>query len=167
MSKFDDDLMSFIYDKDSKANPAIYRDTFKDRLDEFKYVIDKGDNISIVSPDLDNFDFSSGLKILEIIMNGIVGTYIEISPQDYEKIFNKRFVNSEFIENVDGQDIFILRYDNYIQKIENNMKRKFVKYPFSNTPPFKIFEEGDKFISNNVDSWIEDAIEMAKKYISR
>jgi hypothetical protein len=162
-----DELTSIIEDPNSNANPALYRDDFIKRLDNFSYVTDVGGNISINVPDMETFDFSGRLKVIETIINGISGSYIEMSGEEYKSIFKRApfSPDSKGAENLSEEDIYLIRYNHNIQNIEKHLKKKFVKYPFSNMPPFDILEKGEAFVDKNMERWIEETIEDAKQEI--
>ena len=118
---------------------------------------------------METFDFSGRMKVIESIMEGLAGLYVEINEEDYKKIFGKRPVNQEPLDEYVPlkERIYIVRYTGTIKKAERNMNKKFVRYPFSNTPPIKILEEADRFVEDNMDRWIKDALEDAQKQFAR
>jgi hypothetical protein len=40
---------------------------------------------------------------------------------------------------------------------------KMIRFPFSNTPPFRIFDDANKFIDDNLDKWIDEAVDNTTK----
>jgi hypothetical protein len=63
--------------------------------------------------------------------------------------------------------IYLVRYTSKIRRSERELNKKFVRYPFSNTPPIKILEEGERFVEDNMNRWIEEALEEAQKEFAR
>ena len=165
IAKYDEELLDVVTDRNSKTNPNFYREDFIERLDKFSYLNKSENTVTISTPDMETFDFSGRMRVIETIMEGTAGLYVEVNEEDYKKIFGKRPVNQEPLDDYvpTKERIYIIRYTGVIKKAERSMKKKFVRYPFSNTPPIKILEIADKFIDDNMDIWIKDAIEDAQK----
>ncbi len=156
-----DELISVVEDPNSKANPALYRDDFIKRLDNFSFIENSGETVSVNVPDMETFDFSGRLKVVETIINGVAGSYIEMSGEEYRSIFKRTpfSPDSRGAENLVDEDIYLVRYNNNIKNIERHLKKDFVKYPFSNMPPFNILEKGEAFVDNNMEKWIDNTLE--------
>ena len=156
-----DELSSTIKDSDSKANPVLYREDFIKRLDNFSYIKDTGGTVSINVPDMETFDFSGRLKVIEAIMSGVAGNYVEMSIRDFKSIFTRTpfTPDSQESEDLSDEDIYLIRYNKNIHNIEKHLHKKFVVYPFSNMPPFDILEKGKIFVENNIEKWIESTLE--------
>jgi len=169
IAEYDEELVDVVTDRNSKTNPNLYRDEFIDRLNSFSYIEDSGDTMSINVPSMETFDFSGRMKVLETIMTGLAGIYVEINEEDYITIFNKRPINEDPLdEYISSKDrIYLVRRTAKIRRAENELNKKFVRYPFSNTPPIRILEEGEKFVEENIGRWIEEALEEAQKEFVR
>jgi len=156
--------LGVVTDRNSKTNPSLFRDDFVNRVDSFNYIDRSGKSLSIISPDMDNFDFSGRLKVIETIMSGVAGVYVEMSEEDYVSAFNKKPVNEEtFYEYVPIKDrIYLVRYTSSVRRAEKDLRKKFIRYPFSNSPPIDVFRAGSKFVEDNIDNWIKDSIEKSK-----
>jgi hypothetical protein len=156
-----DELTNAIDDPDSKANPALYRGEFVKRLDNFSYIESSGDTISINIPDMETFDFSGRLKVIEAIMNGVAGNYVEMSIREFKSIFTRKPFTPDSHESDDlsDEDIYLIRYNKNIHNIEKHLRKKFVVYPFSNMPPFNILDKAETFVENNMGKWIENTLE--------
>lgn len=171
LKEYDSRLASVVTDRSSKSNPIFYVDEFTKRLDEFNY-INKNSNggITLNIPNTDNFDFSGRLRVLETIMRGISGAYVEVNEDEYKMIFGKKQINQEPVDDyVSPEDrIYLVRYDAKIRKVEKDLNKKFVRYPFSNSPPIDIFDSVEKFVDDNMNIWIDNAVKKAKRmFISR
>jgi len=162
-----DELINIVEDPNSKANPALYRDDFIKRLDAFSYIKDAGETVSINVPDMETFDFSGRLKVIEIVMNGISGFYVEMSLEDFKSIFKRVpfTADSSGVEDLANENIYLIRYNKNIQNIEKHLKKNFVKYPFSNMPPFNILEKGETFVESNIEKWIENTLEEVQSKV--
>jgi hypothetical protein len=163
-NEYDSLLVGVVTDRNSKTNPSLFRDDFVNRVDSFNYIDRSGKSLSIISPDMDNFDFSGRLKVIETIMSGVAGVYVEMSEEDYVSAFNKKPVNEEtFYEYVPIKDrIYLVRYTSSVRRAEKDLRKKFIRYPFSNSPPIDVFRAGSKFVEDNIDNWIKDSIEKSK-----
>lgn len=169
INEYDDELVDVVTDRESKTNPNLYREDFINRLNDFDFLKKEGDSITIFTPDMENFDFSGRLKIIESIMHGMAGKYVEINEDDYTTVFGKRPINQEPLDKFvpPKERIYLVRYIGKIIHAERELNKKFVEYPFSNTPPIDIFEAGDRFVADNIDEWIDDATELAEKEFVR
>lgn len=168
MELYDDQLVSPVTNRSSRANPLYYREEFLERLNDFEYIENFGDVINFVVPSMNNFDFSGRLKIIENIMDGTVGTYIEVDGKQYEILFpNKK---PPMVEALDrsvpkSRMIYLVKYNYGIGKRWKTVfpREKMVKFPFSNSPPIRIFEEANTFVDDNLDKWIDEAIDDSTK----
>jgi hypothetical protein len=170
IDEYDKELIDFVTDRKSKTNPALYREEFIEKLDNFDYLEKSSSGISLNVPSMENFDFSGRLKVIENIINGIVGLYVEMNEEDYKSVFNKRPVNEDPIDEYvpPKERIYLVKYNSLIKKAEIDLKKRFVRYPFSNTTPIDILESAEDFVDENINGWINDAIEDARKeFISR
>lgn len=163
MKLYDDMLIGPVIDVNSKTNPAHYRDEFLERLNNFEYIEDFGDVINFVVPSMDNFNFSGRLKIIENIMDGTSGVYIEIDGKQYEMLFpNKK---PPIVEALDrsvpkNRMIYLVKYNYGLGKIWRTVfpRKKMVRFPFSNSPPIRVFEDANTFVDDNLDKWINEAV---------
>ena len=88
---------------------------------------------------------------------------------DYVTIFGKRPINQDPVDEYVSpkEKIYLVRYDTKLRQAERTLNKKFVRYPFSNTPPINILEEGERFVDKNMSRWIEEALEEAQKEFVR
>ena len=163
------DTRLLVTDRNSKTNPTLYRDDFRDKLDEFEFVKTSGNIVSLVVPDMDNFSFTGRLRVLQTILEGTIGNYVEVNAEDYERMYGKRPTNIQPIDDyVPAKDTFyILRYTSSVQRLERDvLDKKLVRYPFSNTPPIDIFVAANDFVDNNINDWIDAAVDRATDKLS-
>jgi hypothetical protein len=155
-----DELINAIDDPDSKANPALYREDFIERLNNFSFIKNSGETVSINVPDMETFDFSGRLKILEVIMNGVSGNYVEMDGKDFKSIFTRTpfTPDSSGSRDLSEEDIYLIKYNENIHNIEKHLRKKFVVYPFSNMPPFDVLEKGKVFVEDNMEKWIKNTL---------
>lgn len=164
-----DDLSNLVIDSRSKTNPTLFRDDFVSNLDSFLYIEDTKNTMNLHVPDMETFDFSGKLKIIQTILEGVAGVYVEISLEDYIKIFNRGISNVDFIHGQDSlkDSVFLVRYNDDIKTIESKLKTPFVIFPFSNMSSSDILEKAEKFVNANIDQWVEESVEEATKELSK
>jgi len=168
MGSYDVDLT--VTEPKSKADPQLYRDEFIERLSSFEYFEMMGNRLKFRLPTIDTFDFGGRLGIIKHILEGTVGIYAEVSAEDYEKMFGKRIYTRDPLDaTVPKKElIYIMRYNGVLRKAEINTfnsNKYLIVYPYSNTPPFRIFEEGAEFIENMMDILVNDVTKnTVKKY---
>lgn len=160
MEAYDMDLT--ITNPKSKSDPQIYRDEFEERLMEFEYFEWAGNKLKFMLPTMDTFNFGGRLGIVRQILEGTVGIYVEVSAEDYEKMFGKRIYTRDSLDaTVPKKElIYLMRYNSIVKNAEIRTFEKnnyLIKYPFSNTPPFAIFEQGGEFIENIMDVLVKSA----------
>lgn len=169
LNAYDSELV--VIDRRSKTNPQSpkYRDMFGQRLMSFEYIISQNNNIEFVLPDMETFDFSGNpMQVVQHILEGTAGIYMEVSAEDYEKMFGKTYVTKEpFDTDVPKKEIiYLMRYDNRLRTAERNTFGKngyLVKYPFSNTPPIPILEAANQFVGTNMDRWVKEVVKTAER----
>jgi len=164
-------LSGLVTDHDSKTNPSIYRDKFESELKSFKYVKSSRNSIKFITPDIDNFDLSE-LPIIEQILNGTSGTYVEVSQEDMEKITGKTVVNNKPVDpSVSKKNrVYLERDTNTIRSAEKNiLKKRLVRFPFSNSPPLhsRVFGDAEEYVSSNLSAWVEEASQHSKDMIMK
>lgn len=173
MTAYDSELV--VRNRKSKTNPLLpmYRDEFTERLDEFEYIkTDSNGEITFTTPDMYNFDFSGKLRVIEQVLEGTSGTYVEVSAEDYEKMFGKKVVSSDpFDASVPKKEmIYLMRYNARIRTAELRAfgrRGRLTRYPFSNTPPIRILEEGEQWTQDNLNRWVKEATRKATKRYKR
>lgn len=123
--------------------------------------------ITMNVPDMETFNFSNGLEIVETMLEGVAGTYVEIDEQDYLYIFGKK---SKFIKAVDDRvlpkdRVFLVRYTGNVRRAEKNLNKRFVKYPFSNSSPIDIVEKANTYVKGELDKCIDNIIQKSIKEV--
>jgi len=144
----------------SKLAPERFEDEFRNRLYDFEYIgkTTRG-GIKVICPDISNFDFRGSLRTIENILEGIVGIYVEVERIEYVKATKKQTYRGR------RDEMFLIKYSAEVRKWEKILDRKFERYPFSNFPPVDIFTRSCKYVEENLDKWIDDAIDKSKRGI--
>jgi hypothetical protein len=168
MDQYDSLLIAPITDRRSKTNPIFYRKDFVDAIDNFPFVVGTEDNTSFVMPDLENFPFEKGrLPVIKTILEGITGTYVEVNDEQYSAIMGKRAPQLEPYDNSvpPKERIYLLRYTPEVQRKEYQVYKRpaLVRYPFSNSPPIRIFDGAQKFVEENATTWLNVLVSKATK----
>ena len=170
MESYDIDLT--VTSPKSKSDPQLYRDDFEERLMEFEYFERLGNKLKFKIPTMDTFDFRGKLGIVKHILEGTVGIYVEVSAEDYEKMFGKKIYTRDPLDaTVPKKElIYIMRYNSVVRAAEINTfnsNKYLVIYPFSNTPPFILFEQGAEFVEDKMDMLVDgvtkDTVKTYKK----
>lgn len=168
MSDYDKLLVGAVVDKRSRTNPLFYRQEFYKALNLFKFLKIGDTYTTFVVPDENNFPFNTGrLPIIKNILEGISGIYVEVDEEQYVKLFGRRPINTEpYDKTVPPKErIYLLRYTGDVQRREVNVFRRqvLVRYPFSNSPPIRLFDNALKFVKSNYTTWLTDICENATR----
>ncbi len=170
MRTYDTELV--VIDPKSKSDPQIYRDEFEERLIEFEYFEREGSKLMFRLPTMDTFNFGGRLGIIKHILEGTVGIYKEVNAEDYGKMFGKKIYTRDSLDaTVPKKElIYLMRYNSILKNAEIatfQSNKYLTKYPFSNTPPFPLFEEGAEFVEGSMDMIVkkttDDTVKKFKK----
>ena len=172
MADYDSELVDVVTDRKSKTNPLFYREEFEVALNEFEYIVQNKDYITLVIPDVDNFPWSKGkLKIILNTLEGTSGIYVEVTEEQYIQMYSKRPLSVEpYDKTVPRKErIYLLRYTSKVQRREKEIfnRRVLVRYPFSNSPPIELFEPTIKFVESNFKIWLADSMTNTTKEYSK
>jgi hypothetical protein len=159
-------LSAMVTNPDSKTDPILYSRKFEDRIENFNYIEVGENSVKIHTPDMENFDFSE-LEIVEQILEGTVGVFVEISQENMEKITGKTVVNNKPVDpSVPKKDrIYLERYTPKVrQKEKEVLEKKLVRFPFSNTPPLygRVFGPAEEYVSDNIEFWSDEALRKGR-----
>jgi len=168
MDQYDSLLIAPITDRRSKTNPIFYRKDFVDAIDNFPFVEGTENETKFIMPDLENFPFEKGrLPIIKTILEGIVGTYVEVTNEQYSALMGKRAPQLEPYDNSvpPKERIYLLKYTTEVQRKEYQLYKRptLVRYPFSNSPPIRIFDGAQKFVEENATTWLNVLVNKATK----
>lgn len=167
IEEYDEELMSAKKDRRSKIDYDKYRNEFISRLENFQFIKDNGNGIVLDIPDMETFDFSDGLEIVQTMMEGLSGIYVEVNEKEYSYIFGRKPKLTDAIDkSVASKDrVFLIRYIGNVRNAEKDLNKRFVRYPFSNIPPIDVLEAGDIFVRDNLDEWVNNSIGRANKEV--
>jgi hypothetical protein len=160
VDSYSQQLTNVVTDKRSKTRPEDYIEDFITRLDNFEYVTVTNGQVSFTVPDMANFDFSGKLRVIENILEGIVGQYVEVNGDQYAKIFGKSGVTKHLSDSSlsTKEKIYLLKYNAFIRSKEKELKTNFVMYPFSNAGPMDIFKDVNDYVATQLPLWLKEAV---------
>jgi len=169
MDEYDSQLAAAVTNRDSRTRPEQYREDFLERLEEFDYISSIGTKITLSVPDMDNFDFSGRLKIIQTILDGTAGTYVEVDEEQYVQMYNRQPRRTDvFDPDVPKKErIYLLRWNIDVRNRLSSNNIKIVRFPFSNTPPFDIFTAAENYVTDNMNEWISEFTAEFTKLIKR
>lgn len=170
MQAYDLNLTSAVIDRKSRTRPELYQELFLERLEGFEYIELREDELDFTTPDMDNFDFSGRLNVIKTILEGTAGVHVEVDADQYEILFGKPPLREDplDIDVPKKERIYIMRYTAKLRALEREklrpMNEELVRYPFSNMPPFDIFEEVNEYVEDELmPEMIEEAIKDSIK----
>jgi len=182
LDSYDKLLSEIVVDKDSLANPIYFVQDYKKALDNFKYFESDVEDVSTFRyriPTEDTFDFSGRLGFLKLLINGVVGTYYELPQPDYIKLVDtisgdrfREYVASmpKFFDDDTPEELrfYLLYYVEDLHKIVSTiLGKKLVVFPFSDTEPIDIFEDGIEYFELNIDKLINKIIQNSITFVKQ
>ncbi len=171
LQEYDIELTGRVTDRKARTNPIYYRDEFEEALINFEWIDINGGATKLVVPEIDTFNWEQGsLRIIENILEGAMGTFVEVDEEQYVAMYSKRPIIQPFDKTVPlKKRIYIIRLTGDVRRRWRLAypKNAIVRYPFSNQPPIDIFEPANKYVEENIRSWIDEAITEATKEITR
>lgn len=168
MAEYDTELVGAVTDRRSRTNPIFYRDEFMTALENFDYLDQKNNTTTTISlPDIDTFPWGVGrLRVIENILEGIIGNYIEVDEEQYIGLFDKRPILDPYDKTVPRkQRIYLLRWNSNVNRRWNEVfpRETPVSYPFSNLPAVDIFGRPNMQFKEDLAEWMPDIIRKSIK----
>lgn len=170
LDTYDNDLSSIVTDRDSLSNPEYFYDEYKEALEAFEY-IDDSEDLVVRTPDEDNFDFSGRLSYILLLTEGTAGKYLELPQTDYDTLKNNKDLDDKlkrvlrdlpsFFDSTTPKELrfYLLHTRGTLYKtVESILGKKLVVFPFSNSGPIYLFDDGVKFFEDNLKGLIDEAI---------
>jgi hypothetical protein len=179
LDTYDTDLSNIVTDKDSLAKPIYFYDEYKQALENFSY-IDEEDDLLLRIPTEDTFNFAGRLRFVELLVHGIAGKYLELPQEDYDVLKSKKDIDDKlkrvimdlppFFDPSTPRELrfYLLHTRGTLYKIvEAILGKRLVVFPFSNSAPINLFDDGIAFFEDNVNTIIEKAIDSSIKEVTR
>ena len=126
ISEYDLELSAAVTSRDSKTNPVLYRATFLERLEDFEFVAEQENGLLLRTPDMENFDFRGRLKIIESILDGTAGTYVEVDEEQYVQMYHRQPRRTDVFDTSvpKKQRIYLLRLT---MDVDNRLRNNRIK----------------------------------------
>jgi hypothetical protein len=171
LATYDNELSGRVTDRRARTNPMYYRDEFAEALDNWEWT-DTGTGFTkLITPATDTFNWNQGrLRIIENIVEGTIGKFVEVDEEQYVAMFNKRPILQPFDRAVPRKErIYLLRLSSNLRRRwrETSPRKGWVEYPFSNTSPTDIFYEADQYVMENMQGWINETIKEVTREVGR
>jgi len=170
LQTYDTELVGRVTDRKSRTNPIYYRDEFQQALRDFEWTKTKKGKTILSTPEVNTFDWNQGrLRILENILEGMIGTFIEVDEEQYIALYDKKPNIQPFDKAVPLKErIYLLRWSGALNRrwFEIYPRDELVRYPFSNTPPIDIFATANEYVNEHMRKWIDEALKQAQKEIT-
>jgi len=171
LQEYDIELTGRVTDRKARTNPIYYRDEFEEALMNFEWIEINGGAMKLVVPETNTFNWNQGrLRIIENILEGTIGIFVEVDEEQYVAMYNKRPILQPFDKAVPIKErIYIIKLTGDVRRRWRTAypNRSWVRYPFSNQPPIDIFGPANKYVENNIKGWIDEAIKESTKEIAR
>jgi hypothetical protein len=162
LNTYANELLDIDVNKDSLAKPEYFYTLYSDALDKFNYIeVNSKLEIKFKSPSENSFNFEGKLSFIHILTIGIIGSYIEISREDYTYLVNNLKLSKQindillllpgFLDEDEllETDFYLLDTEYNIHSIlEQVLGKKLIAFPFSNMPPIDLFSEGINYFNS-------------------
>ena len=160
LNEYDNKLIGAVHSH-SDLHPSLFLGEFKRRLENFTFIDMHSSKLLINTPDMSNFDFSGALQPVRMMLEGVPGLYVEISKDDYVSMFGRAPKTVDSLQDMSDNNVYIIPHSDKIRNIEAALNKSLSIYPFSNMPPIDIFSICDKAVSDNMDKWVSQSVEVA------
>jgi len=170
LQEYDSQLTGRVTDRRSRTNPIFYREEFREALERWDWMRKDGTGYKLVTPEVNTFNWRQGrLTIIERILEGLIGQYVEIDGEQYVSMYKKPApIQEAFDKTVPRkQRIYTLKFSNslFSKWRETYPGKQMVEYPFSNQPPVDIFSSTNDYVDENLAKWVKEAVKEATKEI--
>ena len=171
LQEYDGQLVGRVTDRRSRTNPIFYRDEFKQALLDFEWIEKSRNKTIFITPETNTFNWRQGrLRIIENIVEGTIGRFMEVDGEQYVAMYTKNPVIQPFDKTVPRVErIYTLRItgDTRRRWRDSFPRLGIVEYPFSNQPPIDLFDAANQYVEENMKGFIDEAIKDATKEIKR
>jgi len=176
MDEYDDELVA-VSNSNRQVGKVLdfagkRRDEFIKRLEKFEFIIENRNNIKFMMPTMESFDLSGNLQIFANIFEGTMGVYYVVDGEEYEKIYGKRPINAEPLdEYMPKKDrLYLIKKSGAVdRKVRGVLKKNIndIRFPFSNTPPINILDTASDYVEDNMSDWVQKSIAESVKRVTK
>ena len=171
LQEYDIELTGRVTDRRARTNPIYYRDEFEAALMDFEWIEENSMSTKLMTPEVNTFNWNQGsLRIIENILEGAIGTFVEVDEEQYVAMYDKRPIIQPFDKTVPlKKRIYIIRLTGDVRRRWGNAypRNNLVRYPFSNQPPIDIFGPANRYVEEEIKGWIAEAIKESQKEITK
>lgn len=152
---------SVVFSRNSRLSLSKFKSLFMERVNEFKYLnlINSTNRYTIEMdiPDVDSFDFTNGLEVIELITLGVPANYVEVDERTRRKI-GATFPKAPLSFRVDNTVVYLYdvkRYNTILTTLKEK-KIEIMMFPFSaKNRGFNVFDDANDYDDDNFDSMLE------------
>jgi len=173
-------LLDTVASKYSMADPENFYDNYVEALYNFKYIDPEDSEPILYLPDENIFKYSGQLSILQFIVEGVSGVYLELPAEDLNTLLKSKDIGDRVkrrlraLPGITDTDVpldmrFRLLYTkgNLADTVQSILDKELVKFPFSNSSPIELFEPAQEFVDKNFDYWIDESIKKAINTVNK
>lgn len=171
IESYEINLLGSVIPRGSLSDPNKFIDDYIESLEAFTYISDneKGGK-TFHTPDSDTFDFSN-IGVVKLIIEGVSGNYKELPERDLNKLLNNKEISNMIkrklrqlpdlfngTANIRDRFTLVSTRGTLLKTIQLTLGKELVRFPFSNSAPIDLFEDVDKYVEENMDTWVNKAL---------
>lgn len=147
--------------KDSKLKLTDFYDKLVDLLDNYLFIEVEDSSISLKVPNVVDIESSrvEELKVLLVIIEGLVGRYIELEEKEVAALGLS--ISNGIVFEINNKKIFLFKRTAALDAAMKGAGIQRKSWPFSR--PVDIFNDADEFVEDNMDRWLKHSIEKARR----
>ena len=163
-------IEDLLEDVETNIDFNIIKEIFLERLMKFEFIPESEDpnRLDVVLPTIDNFDFSD-IEIMEIILNGVVGDFVEANYDEISQLFGNIHGKLLKVNSVIGDFIYIIPInEDLVLQEKRILGYSLNRFPFSNSPPIykEFFSKSVNFIDDNLSDWVNKIIKTSLRDVT-
>ncbi len=177
---YEDLLFGTVVSRGSMADPENFYDAYVFKLETYKFIDEEDTTPVLYIPDVEDFRYEGTLTILQFIVEGVSGIYLELSETDLKEVLNNKGLDDKVkrrLRNLPG----IIDTDVPINSrfrlmptrgtlsttVQDILNKKLVTFPFSNSSPVDLFTPMQDYVDENMDKWVNDSIKETLKLVKQ
>lgn len=177
---YEDLLLGVVANKNSMADPENFYDDYIVMLETYKFTDEEDEYPTLHVPDEDNFIFEGTLSILQFIVEGVTGVYLELPEVDLSEVLKAKGIDDKVkrrlrdLPGITSTDVPIKQRFRLLHTrgtlystVQAVLNKKLVAFPFSNTSPVDLFTPMQEYVSENIESWINESTKDTLKIVTQ
>ena len=152
---------------ESLIDIEVFKNAFTSKVAAFDFIPKDDDGFTLRIPSMDNFDFT-GIEFLEAVFEGIVGTFAEATTIDMVRLYGSFEDYTPINKGLQSEPVYFIPVTEWLVNQEKMiLGYSLIRSPFSDTEPLVdlIFGPTQKYVDNNMSSWISQAIARSLKEV--